>query len=264
MVRDLFGQRVCLRTTSASMTDMVLMAGAEAGGAKCSAIPESTPGIGYGYDSDSGRLEEIRIAKVTDADIRNDIQYGRAPAGMLAAGQVIAQPYLNYRFYTTDRQPLRTGITNNFERRYKEYRTSYEKEVAAIEGGYLDPAKALHSWFPEHDHRQTVVTEAKDKAEAKAIESQFIEMGCWRGNHQENMGASLRNIPAPVPEKLSRFGRKPRSGPDFARPASTVPQPSPAPVQPAQWQQPPVSNVTPIRSRSRQRPEPATTRRRRA
>lgn len=82
MVRDLFGQRLCLRSATPQTTDMVLFAGAEASGAAASKIPEDKPGLCYFYDAESGSLSKARIAHVTDKHIKDDIQYGRAPRGM--------------------------------------------------------------------------------------------------------------------------------------------------------------------------------------
>lgn len=224
MVRDLFGQRVALRTSSPAMTNMVLADGAEARGATCSRIPESTPGIGFAYDADAGVEVEVRIAHVADSDIKNDIQYGRPPAGMTDGTIQVEQPYFNYRFYTSDRQPLRTGITNDFGRRYKEYRASYEKERVAIEAGYLDPAKALHQWFPFHDPQRTIVTEADNKTAAKRIESGFIATGVWRGNHQENMNSPLRNVPPPQEKPHHWWTRTPKPDPQMVvNPSPTAP-----------------------------------------
>lgn len=244
LTRSLVPQRVVLQMESALETGMAFGdTHAEDKGARCSEIHE--PGMGYQWSAEVRGYAPFRAALVGAEDWERVLAGDELPAGMLEKDQVVAEPYFNYRFYTADRQPLRTGITNNFERRYKEYRASWEKETAQLEAGVLDPERALHQWFPFHDPAQIVVTEAKDKADAKAIESALIATGVWRGNHQENMKASLRNLEPPMPEKRKR-GRTPKHAPD---------EPAEAAVEPP-------SNVTPIRRRPVRESETITRRRR--
>lgn len=232
--RSLVPQRVVLKMESALETGMAFGdQHAEDKGAKCSELQE--PGMGYQWSAEVRGYAPFRAALVSNEDWERVLAGDELPVGMLEAGQVIEAPHFLYRFYTADRQPLRVGETNDFERRYKEYRRSYEKEAAQLEAGILDPAKALHQWFPYHDHSQTVVQECKNYADAKAQESAHIATGVWRGNHQENMKASLRNIAPPPPEAKPHFWQRP-----------------PKAVEPDRLPEP--TNVTPI-TRSRPAPE---------
>lgn len=235
--RSLVPQRVVLKMESPLETGMAFGdSNAEDKGAKCSEIHE--PGMGYQWSSDQRGYAPFRSALCVGADWDRVLAGDELPAGMLEKDRAVAEAYLNYRFYTSDRQPLRTGITNNFERRYAEYRRDYEREAAEIAAGVLDPDEALHWWVPFHDPAQTVITEAKDKAEAKKIESALISQGVWRGNHQENMRSELRNIPPPAPDSTRWWSRS-------AKPEAETPD-----------------NVTPIRRRPVAEDKP--TRRRRA
>jgi hypothetical protein len=212
MTRSLVPQRVVLHMESALEVGMAFGDnGAEDKGVKCSQVQE--PGMGWQWVEGEGYMP-FRSALPSADDWTRTLTGDLLPEGMLEKGAAIAEPYFNYRFYTSDRQPLRTGITNNFERRYKEYRRDYEDERDRIAAGLLDPAKALHQWFPFHDHTKTVVTEAKDKADAKKIESALIATGVWRGNHQENENASLRNIAPPPPDGRHWWQGKPKPQPE--------------------------------------------------
>lgn len=213
MSRSLIPQRVVLHMESELETGMAFGdTNAEAKGARCSQVHE--PGMGWQWVEGEGYLP-FRAALPSEDDWNRFLTDQQLPQGMLPAGQVVEQTHFLYRFYTADMQPLRVGETNDFERRYKEYRRNYDKEWAKIEAGVLDPAKALHQWFQFHDHARTVVQECASYAEAKAKESAYIDQGVWRGNHQENMDASLRNVPPPpaTPDPRGHWWNLPKQPP---------------------------------------------------
>jgi hypothetical protein len=218
-VRRMFPNRFALGTDNAQGTDMILGDGATANGARCHEI--RTPGVGYAQQEGERGFRKFRAAFCTDAD-RARIAAGELPDGMPADDSEAPQRYYNYSFYTADRQPLRTGITNRFDRRYDEYRRDYEKERAAIEAGRLDPAKALHQWWPYHDPAQIKITDADGFAHAKRIESEIIADGVWRYNHQENMNNPLRNVPPP--EVYQDRQKRTKASNRWHRPVKSEPQ----------------------------------------
>ncbi len=78
-IRDLFPNRVCLRTTSPTHPDMVLGDGARERGAiayQIPAIPE-TAGIGYRTDERTRVPRRVRAAYTTDYNIRELVEFVR-------------------------------------------------------------------------------------------------------------------------------------------------------------------------------------------
>ncbi|GGU47194.1 FtsK/SpoIIIE domain-containing protein [Lentzea flava] len=78
-IRDLFPNRICLRTTSPTHPDMVLGEDARARGAiadQIPAIPE-TAGIGYRIDARSRAPRRVRAAYTTDENVRELVEFVR-------------------------------------------------------------------------------------------------------------------------------------------------------------------------------------------
>ena len=78
-IRDLFPNRVCLRTTSPTHPDMVLGDGARERGAIADQIPAvpETAGIGYRIDERSRVPRRVRAAYTTDENIRELVEFVR-------------------------------------------------------------------------------------------------------------------------------------------------------------------------------------------
>ncbi|MDD7942569.1 FtsK/SpoIIIE domain-containing protein [Actinomycetospora lutea] len=69
--RDMFGYRVALRLDSDVETRMVLSDSAYDRGARCDAIPEACPGMGFVVDEDGGKRQPIKVRAdwVSDAEL---------------------------------------------------------------------------------------------------------------------------------------------------------------------------------------------------
>jgi S-DNA-T family DNA segregation ATPase FtsK/SpoIIIE len=67
--RDLFPTRIALRVSEAEHVGLILGPGARARGARCDAIPESLPGVGFVALDGMAEPVRVRFAHVTDADI---------------------------------------------------------------------------------------------------------------------------------------------------------------------------------------------------
>ena len=69
--RDMFGYRVALRLDSDVETRMVLSDSAYDRGARCDAIPEACPGMGFVIDEDGGKRQPIKVRAdwVSDAEL---------------------------------------------------------------------------------------------------------------------------------------------------------------------------------------------------
>ena len=87
--RDLFPLRIALRVTESEHVDMILGSGARARGARCDAIPESLPGIGYVVVDGIAEPIRVRFAHLTDTAIDTvDTQASPTPA-LDASGLVL-------------------------------------------------------------------------------------------------------------------------------------------------------------------------------
>lgn len=79
--RDLFPTRIALRLVEASQVDLVLGDGAHNRGARCEAIPNTAPGVGYVAEDGAAAITRVRAGYLTDADIRRvATTYRPAPA----------------------------------------------------------------------------------------------------------------------------------------------------------------------------------------
>src|ERR687898_2050493 len=67
--RDLFPCRIALRLTEAEQVNLVLGHGARDRGARCDAIPESLPGVGYVQVDGIAEPVRVRFAHITDSHI---------------------------------------------------------------------------------------------------------------------------------------------------------------------------------------------------
>lgn len=68
--RDLFPTRIAMRLVEAGAVDLVLGDGARRRGARCEAIPETAPGVGYVIEDGSATVARVRAAYLTDDDVR--------------------------------------------------------------------------------------------------------------------------------------------------------------------------------------------------
>lgn len=116
--RDLFPQRICLATRSREMTDAVLGDGSERDGARCSAISNRTPGIGFAFQEGHRGLLRFRAAYVSDVEARQ-VADGSLP--MRPPGRV--QVAL-YRWFDAGDQLLYVGVTDHLPGRSKEHAES--------------------------------------------------------------------------------------------------------------------------------------------
>ena len=81
--RDLFPCRIALRLTEAEQVNLVLGHGARDRGARCDAIPESLPGVGYVQVDGVAEPVRVRFAHITDQPHQRHGQ----PASAAAAGR---------------------------------------------------------------------------------------------------------------------------------------------------------------------------------
>jgi S-DNA-T family DNA segregation ATPase FtsK/SpoIIIE len=83
--RDLFPCRVALRLTEAEQVNLVMGHGARDRGARCDAIPESLPGVGYVQVDGVAEPVRVRFAHITDDHIADLVNPARR---MLVPGDV--------------------------------------------------------------------------------------------------------------------------------------------------------------------------------
>lgn len=146
-IRDLFGQRICLRTSSPDMTDATLGKRAELNGAKCSLIPASTPGVGYIFSEEENGIRRFRSVK---------------PEGSFVEGPVVLngpsanRPYALYKMYNALGTPWRYGITDDPDRRFKQYASTT-------------------FWFMHADQNRTTIDWYSNKEEAARAETIAID-----------------------------------------------------------------------------------------
>lgn len=84
--RDLFPTRIALRLIEGSAVDLVLGDGARRRGARCDAISETAPGVGYVVEDGSATVTRVRAAYLTDDDVRRlatTYRPGTTPAPVL-------------------------------------------------------------------------------------------------------------------------------------------------------------------------------------
>ena len=147
-VRDLFAQRICLRTSGPDMTDACLGRRAEMNGAACSKIPASTPGVGYIYSETEYGLRRFRSIQ---------------PEGSFVDGPVV----------------LKTR-ESNANRRCAVYKYYNAVGRAWYFGNAYDPHERANQhavskfWWPHVDHNRTEILWYTNKAEAEEAESAFI------------------------------------------------------------------------------------------
>jgi S-DNA-T family DNA segregation ATPase FtsK/SpoIIIE len=79
--RDMFGYRVALRLDSDTEVRMVLSESAYERGARCDAIPEACPGMGFVIDEDGGKRQPVKVRAdwVSDADLEHLADVYSAP-----------------------------------------------------------------------------------------------------------------------------------------------------------------------------------------
>lgn len=126
-VRNLFVQKLVLKTDNMAMTDAVLGPGSEGNGARASTIPESQPGIGYAAIEGIPGYPRFRSVWVSDAAIRKIVQ-GKLPVGVRVRGysSVGADDLENahhvlYGWYNSEGDLLYVGISNDGQRRAGEH-----------------------------------------------------------------------------------------------------------------------------------------------
>lgn len=148
-IRDAFAQRVCFATPSPDATDACLGKNAEQMGAKCSEIPLSTPGVGYYKNPDGRGYTRFRAAEIS----------GSMLTGI--EGVDTKDPMANrrtavYKYYNVTGRALRIGITDNPERRAKEYANTT-------------------LWWSQVDHTRTQIDWYSNREEALNAETVAIE-----------------------------------------------------------------------------------------
>lgn len=236
-VRNLFPNRICVRTETPDITDTILGKSSEARGALCSEIPEKMRGVGYSRD-ERGDLAKFRAVWVTNAD-RERIALGQAPAGMDVIQSSPLKEWAVYLRYYPDGQLAYVGKT--------------ERDVITRDQEHaINPQHA--DWWAMLDRSQDETLWFKTEAEMLAQEKFLIETRRPIHNVQHNTrnparGQRWRPVPAAtrravVQQKVSRN-----------RPAV---QPAPQVVQGTLISQQQMAQPIPI-TRTRQRPTKQST-----
>lgn len=147
-IRDLFPQRICLRTSSPDMTDSVLGRRAEANGAVCSRIPISARGVGYIFDEREVGLRRFRATRSGGALANID-------GPTVVDGGTSNRRCSVYRYYNVMNRCLRIGHAYDPEQRAKQYATSV-------------------LWWTQVDHNLTKIDWYRNKEAAVEAETEAI------------------------------------------------------------------------------------------
>lgn len=169
-VRDLFPQRICLRTSGPDMTDACLGRRAEMNGAKCSQIPASVPGTGYFFSEEEYGLRRFRSIE---------------PSGSFVDGPVVVKERINsnkpccvYKYYNAVGRAWYFGHALDPEQRAKQHSVTkfwwvhvdhtrtqiiwYENTAAAAEAEIA----AIKLEDPVHNRQHRRLEGGKDEDEA--------------------------------------------------------------------------------------------------
>lgn len=138
-IRDLFPQRICLRTRTQEMTDAVLGTHATSDGAVCHRI--SRPGEGYVFTDASGVFEKFNTPLVRETTTistggvtlpsvpvptKRSLRTQRRRAGRTFLYMLYNQDDPNHPYY---RRPCYVGITDNPRRRLKKHEQEWPTNI---------------------------------------------------------------------------------------------------------------------------------------
>lgn len=173
-IRDLFPQRICLKTRSQDITDTVLGSNATADGANCHRI--SQPGEGYVFTDSSNMFEKFYapLVRETLAVAQGGTTVPTTPPPSSRAQQLRTRrkgrTFL-YQFYPDTlsgqpahpnhpnyQRPIYIGITHNPRQRFKKH----EKEWPQV-------------YWSQIDHRRTKIQAYPTWQQAKDMETQLID-----------------------------------------------------------------------------------------
>lgn len=172
-IRDLFPQRVCLRTKSTELTDCILGSLASQEGANCHRISES--GQGYVWTDRAKQFVDFYTPLIinthsiaqggvqvpSDPLRRQKRKEKRETTGRTFVYQLFDDP--------TDSFPCYVGMASNPSRRFKEHAADKE-------------------WFSSIIHQRSIITLYQTREEAKQQETNLIEAYQPKYNVQERTG----------------------------------------------------------------------------
>jgi hypothetical protein len=175
-IRDLFPQRICMRTRTDELTDTILGTKATADGAACHRL--TRPGDGYVFTDELNAFVAFHAPLITHT---RSVANGGVP---LDPPSVLRQTYRQrklarnpdsegrtfvYQLFDTSARgipPCYVGIASNPNRRFKEHQ---DDKV----------------WFHTIIHQRSIITAYPTRAEAKRVETQLIEKFNPKYNVQE-------------------------------------------------------------------------------
>ena len=168
-IRDLYPQRICLRTRTYESTDAVLGSNATQDGANCHRI--TNRGEGYVFTDTSGVFEKFRAPHVTNT--RTVAQGGTTAPEIPATARTIrrrSRPHFTYKLYDDPQlsRPCYVGIADNPRRRLKQHEKDWPTEI-----------------WRSIIHSRTVITQYPNWDAAKAMETALIDYWAPKYNIQE-------------------------------------------------------------------------------
>jgi S-DNA-T family DNA segregation ATPase FtsK/SpoIIIE len=164
-IRDLFPQRLCLRTRTSDITDAVLGSQATQDGAMCHRI--TARGEGYAFTDQSGVFEKFSapLVRETATVALGGTTAPTIPIPTRRSPRRHRGRTFVYQFFNTDdpthpyyNRPAYVGITNNPRKRFKQH----EQEWPTYEWSTIVTSRTKITAYPTWD-------------EAKAMETQLIE-----------------------------------------------------------------------------------------
>lgn len=152
-IRDLFPQRICLRTRSQEATDAILGSRATADGAQCDRITRR--GEGYVFTDISETFEKFQAPLVRET--QNIAQGGTtAPTLPLPSTRTLrrrAGRHFGYVYYDTQpnhpnsQRPCYVGITDNPRKREKQHEREWPKHIWAT----INHSRTKRRTFPNYE-----------------------------------------------------------------------------------------------------------------
>ena len=161
-IRDLFPQRICLRTRTSDITDAVLGSQATQDGAVCHRITHR--GEGYAFTDQSGVFEKFNapLVRETATVALGGTTAPTVPIPTRRSPRRNRGRTYTYQFFNTDdlqvQRPCYVGITNNPRKRFKKH----EEEWPQYEWSTIV-------------HSRTKIRAYSTWEEAKAMETRLIE-----------------------------------------------------------------------------------------
>lgn len=173
-IRDLFPQRICLRTRTYESTDAVLGSNATQDGANCHRI--TNKGEGYVFTDISGVFEKFRapLVRETASIARGGTTAPEIPISRSRTIRRRSRPHFTYQFFdvplnTKDSdRPCYVGITDNPRRRLSQHEKDW-------------PTQTWNSIIQS----RTIITRYANWDEAKAQETRLIQYYSPKYNIQE-------------------------------------------------------------------------------